>query len=54
MVTALNMPDQQQRVLMIKLGNLEALGGTGSGSSRITVKVDITIKVETQIGISDE
>ena len=54
MVTALNMPDQQQRVLMPKLGSLEALGGTGSGSSRITVKVDITVKVKTQIGISDE
>lgn len=48
------MPDQQQRVMMMKLGSLEALGGTGSGSSRITVKVDITAKVETQIGISDE
>ena len=54
MVTALNMPDQQQRVLMIKLGNLEVLGGTGSGSSRITVKVDITAKVKKQIGIIDE
>jgi hypothetical protein len=39
---------------MIKLGNLEVLGGTGSGSSRITVKVDTTVKVKAPIGISDE
>jgi len=39
---------------MMKLGSLEALGGPGFGSSRITVKVDITAKVKKQIGISDE
>jgi hypothetical protein len=42
------------RVLVMKFGNLVALGGTGSGSSRITVKVDTTVKVKAQIGISDE
>jgi hypothetical protein len=41
-------------VLVMKHGNLVALGRIGSGSSRITVKVDTTVKVKAQIGISDE
>jgi hypothetical protein len=39
---------------VMKHGNLVALGRTGSGSSRITVKVDTTVRVKEQSGISDE